>query len=251
MLTYNLRLAVATLAQLNHIADFKDLPQTVDKIRKAIGRWVDQEAQHKAIYFDPLPQYEGSRLLPFFMDAIEKEHQVQFDYFSFQASASKNYIFDPYFLRQHHQRWYVGGWSHDINERFIRTFPLERIEGEPILTGKFIDFSVKPQGFNPITYWQHVIGIMRPANGLTEKVILQFSSVQGKYFESQPFYQPYEVLEKTEDKLVVQMYLMIEIELIRKIAAYGYEVRVLEPRQLAETMYNFFEKAIMLYTGMR
>jgi predicted DNA-binding transcriptional regulator YafY len=240
---YNLRLAVATLAQLNQIADFKDLPQTVDKIRKAVGRWVDHETQHKAIYFDPLPQYEGSRHLPFFMQAIEKEQQVQFDYFSFQASTPKTYVFDPYFLRQHHQRWYVGGWSHDPQERFIRTFPLERIEGEPLLLGKFIDFAVKPPGFDPTTYWRQVIGINRPAKGVVEKVVLEFNRVQGKYFESQPFYQPYQVLERTEHKLVVHLDLMVEIELIRKIASYGAEVLVLQPEWLRQRMYDFFREA--------
>lgn len=244
---YNLRLAVSTLAQLNHIADFKDLPETVNKIRKSVGRWVDHEAQHKAIYFDPLPHYEGSRHLPFFMEAIEKEHQVQFDYLSFQATAPKNYRFDPYFLRQHHQRWYVGGWSHDPSEQFIRTFPLERIEGEPVLTGSFIDFAQKPKDFNPVTYWQHVIGINRPAKGEVEAVILQFNRVQGKYFESQPFYQPYQILEKTEEKLVVQLDLMIEIELKRKIASYGDELLVLSPASLKEEMARFFQKAAQRY----
>lgn len=244
---YNLRLAVSTLAQLNQIADFKDLPQTVEKIRRSVGRWVDRETQHKAIYFDPLPQYEGSRHLPFFMDAVEKELQVQFDYFSFQAKAPKTYLFDPYFLRQHHQRWYLGGWSYDPAENFIRTFPLERIVGEPVLSGAYINFANKPPNFDPTTYWQHVIGINRPAKGAVESVILEFSRVQGKYFESQPFYHPFTILEKTENKLVVQLDIMVEIELKRKIASYGHEVLVLSPVWLRREMEQFFQKAAYRY----
>lgn len=244
---YNLRLAVSTLSQINQIADFKDLAHTVDKIRRSVGRWVDRETQHKAIYFDPLPQYEGSRHLPFFMDAVEKELQVQFDYFSFQATAPKTYLFDPYFLRQHHQRWYIGGWSYDPYENFIRTFPLERIVGEPVLTGSYLNFAHKPPNFDPTTYWQHVIGINRPAKGEVEAVILEFNRVQGKYFESQPFYQPYKILERTEDKLVVQLDLMVEIELKRKIASYGHEVLVLSPEWLRKDMEQFFQRAAGRY----
>lgn len=244
---YNLRLAVSTLAQLNQIADFKDLPQTVDKIRKSVGRWVDRETQHKAIYFDPLPQYEGSRHLPFFMEAVEKELQVQFDYFSYQATAPKTYIFDPYFLRQHHQRWYVGGWSYDSNENFIRTFPLERIEGEPVLTGEHLHFGHKPKNFDPPTYWQHVIGINRPANGAVETVVLEFTSTQGKYFKSQPFYPHYKILEETENKLIIQLDIMVEIELRRKIASYGDEVLVLSPAWLRKDMQQFFQRAAQRY----
>lgn len=244
---YNLRLAVSTLAQLNQIADFKDLPQTVDKIRKSVGRWVDRETQHKAIYFDPLPQYEGSRHLPFFMEAVEKELQVQFDYFSFQAKEPKTYLFDPYFLRQHHQRWYVGGWSYDSEENFIRTFPLERIVGEPVLTGSYLNFANKPHNFNPTTYWQHVIGINRPAKGRVEAVVLEFNHVQGKYFVSQPFYQPYKILEETEHKLIIQLDIMVEIELRRKIASYGDEVLVLSPAWLRKDMEQFFQRAAQRY----
>jgi predicted DNA-binding transcriptional regulator YafY len=245
---YNLRLAVATLAQLNQIADFKNLPQTVEKIGKAVGRWVDRETKHKAIYFDQLPRYEGSRHLPFFMHAIEKEQQVRFQYQSFRAKEPSTYLFDPYFLRQHHQRWYLGGWSHAADEGFIRTFPLERMVGEPILSGQRIDYRVKPHDFDPVKYWQHVIGINRPANGKVEAVVLEFNAEQGKYFESQPFFQPYEVLERSDEKLVISLQLMIEIELIRKLAAYGAEVKVLAPDELKTSMQRFYAGAVAAYT---
>jgi predicted DNA-binding transcriptional regulator YafY len=94
-----------------------------------------------------------------------------------------------------------------------------------------------------------VIGINRPAKGEVEAVILQFNRVQGKYFESQPFYQPYQVLERTEEKLVVQLDLMIEIELKRKIASYGDELLVLSPASLKEEMTRFFQKAAQHYVG--
>lgn len=98
-------------------------------------------------------------------------------------------------------------------------------------------------GEPPAVSWQHVIGINRPANGQVEAVVLEFNRVQGKYFESQPFYQPYKILERTEDKLVVQLDIMVEIELRRKIASYGDEVVVLSPEWLRKDMEGFFQRA--------
>ena len=52
-----------------------------------------------------------------------------------------------------------------------------------------------------------------------------------------------------EEKLVVQLDLMIEIELKRKIASYGDELLVLSPASLKEEMARFFQKAAQHYAG--
>lgn len=239
-----LRLAVATLEQANQLPGFENLPEVVEKIRRSVRRWVDQEATAKAIYFDPIPTYEGSVHLPFFLRAIETSRQVVFDYQPFLASEPRQCIFDPYFLRQHHQRWYAGGFSHDPKERFIRTYPLERITGQPEFSGRYFD---RPEDFDPPDYWKNIIGIFRPPDGKVEEVVLEFSYLHGRYFLSTPFFSPYEILEDSPEKLVVKMQLMIDIELVRKIAAYGKEVRVLQPGSLSGRLQAFFRDALNRY----
>lgn len=239
-----LRLAATTLDQTNQLPGFENLTEVFEKIRRSVRRWVDQEATAKAIYFDPIPTYEGSVHLPFFLQAIETSRQVVFDYQPFLAPEPRQCIFDPYFLRQHHQRWYAGGFSHDPKERFIRTYPLERITGQPEFSGRYFD---KPADFHPPDYWKHIIGIFRPPNGKMEDVILEFSYLQGRYFLSTPFFSPYEIVEDNLEKLVVKMQLMIDIELIRRIAAYGKEVQVLAPDSLSEKLQVFFREALSRY----
>ena len=239
-----LRLAVATLAQINQLPGFENLTGVFEKIRRSVRRWVDREATSKAIYFDTIPAYEGGVHLPFFLQAIETSRQVVFDYQPFLASSPRQCIFDPYFLRQHNQRWYVGGFSHNPDELFNRTFPLERITGQPGFSGRYFD---KPEGFHPPDYWKHIIGINRPPNGKVESVVLEFSYLHGRYFLSNPFFSPYEVLENTQEKLVIKMGLMIDIELIRRIAAYGKDVQVLAPVSLSEKIQIFFREALDRY----
>lgn len=239
-----LRLAVATLAQVNQLPGFENLTEVFEKIRRSVRRWVDQKATAKAIYFDPIPAYEGGVHLPFFLQAIETTRQVVFDYQPFHASGPRRCTFDPYFLRQHLQRWYVGGFSHDPKELFIRTYPLERITGQPEFSGRYFD---KPVGFHPSDYWKYIIGINRPPDGKVESVVLEFSYLHGRYFLSNPFFSPYEVLENTPEKLVVKMELMIDIELIRRIAAYGKDVRVLAPASLSRKLQGFFQEALDKY----
>ena len=239
-----LRLATATLAQINEIPAFSGLTEVFEKIRLSVRRWVSREATAKAIYFDSIPTYQGSAHLAFFLRAIEETKQVLFQYQGFHASSPKNCKFDPYFLRQHNQRWYVGGFSHDPTELFIRTYPLDRVVGKPEFSGHYFD---KPPNYHPPDYWRNIIGINRPAHSKVEKVVLEFNYLQGRYFLSKPFFEPFKILEKDSDRLVIELKLILDIEFMRRIAGLGSEVKVLEPMHLADEVQAFFRRALERY----
>lgn len=236
----HLRIAVETLSKVNNLEGFQQLPEIFEKIRSSVDKWVDRQASEKAIYFDPLPRYEGSRHLAFLLRAVEHCYRIKFDYFPFHALESKSIIFDPYFLRHYDRRWYVGGFSHDPDEQFVRTFPLERISGNPNKVGYFHN---KPKNYNPETYWKNIYGITIPPSSEIEEVVLSFSSIQGKYFLTSPFFEPFEIIENTNSKLMVLMRLIPNIDLIRKLAGLGADVRVIRPEKLADELREFHRKA--------
>lgn len=239
-----LRVAVETLSMVNHLDDFHRLPAVLDKIRNAVEKWLVEDAPGKAIYFDPLPHYEGSAHLSFFLKAIDHEHRVQFQYKAFHATEPKTIVFDPYFLRHYDRRWYVGGFSHDPAEGFIRTFPLERIVGEPEQKGYFHD---KPKDYSPDVYWGQIYGITIPPDGTVEEVRLAFTPVLGRYFLTTPFFEPFDLLEDTADGITIRMNLIPNIDLVRKLGSYGMDVKVLKPERLAEQIKLFHEKALEQY----
>lgn len=241
-----LRIAIETLSVVNHLDDFQRLPEVLDKIRRAVEKWLVDDAPRKAIYFDPLPRYEGSVHLSFFLKAIDAWHRVTFDYHAFHAGEPKTVVFDPYFLRHYDRRWYVGGFSHDPSERFVRTFPLERIVGTPVQSGYFHD---KPKDYNPDDYWKNIYGITKRPGGTMEDVELWFTPVEGKYFLTTPFFEPFKVLSETEEGLVVRFRLIWNRDLVRKLASLGAEVRVLKPEMLAEEVKAFHQKALNQYSS--
>lgn len=242
----SLRIAVETLAKVNHLKDFSHLPEVFAKIHRAAKKWLGggRQAVGKSVYFDPLPRYDGGKYLPFLLETIESSRRVEFQYQAYHATSPKTVVFDPWFLRHYDRRWYVGGYSHDPNEGFVRTFPLERIVGEPAAIGYFYD---KPPGFDAESYWRHIYGITVPPGGVLQEVILQFSYLQGRYFLDTPFYEPYEVLVQEPDKLVVRLQIIPNIDLIRKLASLGAEVRVLAPESLTAEIRSFYQKALAAY----
>lgn len=242
----SLRIAFELLQRVSndHLSQ-GDLPKIFRKIYQASRKWALPSNTHKHIYFDPLPNYLGTQYLVFFLDAIEQNRRTTFQYLAFHAETPKTVLFDPWFLRHYDSRWYVGGFSHDPEELFVRVFPLERIVSAPVNTGFCHD---KPREYDASTYWQHIYGITIPPHAQVEQVVLAFNPKQGKYFLSTPFFEPFQVLESTPERLMVSMRLMVNIDLIRKLASYGADVRVLAPEHLADTMRRFFEAALKKLT---
>jgi predicted DNA-binding transcriptional regulator YafY len=238
----HLRIALETFQRIDTQGKLLgSMPEVFRKIYKASRKWTKSDVFQKIIHFDPLPKYEGSRYLPFFLEAAEHQRRVTFDYQAFHATAPKQVVFDPWFLRHYDRRWYVGGFSHDPDERFVRVFPLERITGTPVSIGFYHD---KPPQYNAETYWKHIYGISVPKDGQIDTVVLEFSPLQGKYFCSSPFFEPFEVLEDTPERLIVRLQIIINIELIRKLASYGVDVHVHQPIELVVRLRQFFEAAL-------
>ncbi len=241
----NIRMAIETFNKINnHEKAFGDLPGIFRKIYRASRKWTQSDTHQKYIYFDPLPRYDGGKHLKFMLKAIEESRRIEFQYMAFHAQEPKTVIFDPWFLRHYDRRWYVGGFSHDELEGFVRTFPLERIVGQPVHKGFFRD---KPPLYNAETYWKNIYGITVPPGGQLEEVVLEFSPMQGKYFLSTPFFEPFELLEQTPQKIVVRLRLIINIDLIRKLGSLGADVRVLAPHALVQNMQDFFQSALERY----
>lgn len=241
----NIRIAIETFNKIsNPDRSSGGLPKVFYKIYKAARKWTGPETVQKSIYFDPLPRYDGGRRLPFFLEAIEHKRRVEFQYQAYHASSPKTVVFDPWFLRHYDRRWYVGGFSHDPSEGFVRTFPLERIVGEPKAIGFFHD---KPPRYDAESYWRHIYGITVTPGREVEDVILQFSYLQGRYFLDTPFFEPFEVLDKDEEKLTVRLQVIPNIDLVRKIASLGAEVRVMAPESLAVEVRDFHLKAYKRY----
>jgi predicted DNA-binding transcriptional regulator YafY len=231
---HRLHVAVETLAQFEHLEVFRELRGTVDKIRKGVSGWVRSTPAAKSIFFEPV-QYAGTEYLPVLLQAIEERRQVTFSYHSFHQEAPRTCSLEPYCIRQYDQRWYAVGHSPEYT--YLKPFALDRIVSKPELTKVIFD----PPHFNPEQFFQHIYGMHTESEEQAQKVVLQFSPLQARYFLSKPFH-PYQLITEQEDgSIEVELSVCTTIELIRKIASYGEEVEVLAPTELRRTMCDFFE----------
>ncbi len=241
---HRLHVAVETLAQFEHLEVFRDLRETVEKIRKGVSGWVRRSAAAKSIYFEPV-QNAGTEHLPLLLRAIEEHRRVSFGYQSFRQSEVRQCELEPYCIRQYDQRWYVVGRSPQYD--YLKPFALDRIASRPELSKAFFE---APE-FRPEQFFQHIYGMHTEPIEQAREVVLAFSPLQARYFESRPFH-PYHLLaEHADGSIEVRLNVCITIELIRKLASYGHEVEVLAPGELRETLREFFEMGRGVYTATK
>lgn len=232
-----LKFAAATLSQFRHLDIFQGFAETVDKIEKSVERWLRSKPESEAIFFDPVPYYQGSVWIPKFLRAIRESRVVIFDYQSFKSDEVRRHEFHPWFLREHKHRWYVVGWLPAFDS--ITPFALDRVAGEPeLLKLRF----TKPKDFDPVAHFAHTVGMTVHRDKPVEEVVLHFSPEQAPFFRSKPFHR-FEEMLTDEPGLRVRMWLIPNFELVRKLAEMGAGVKVLSPSFLTEEVKGYLKSA--------
>lgn len=126
----------------------------------------------------------------------------------------------------------------------MATYALDRIKQNDYLKALEETF-IRDADFNVEEIFQHTYG-MTVLNAPVEEVILSFSPLQSRYFQSKPFY-PYEIVEKSRKRLVVKMNVIPNWEFVHKLMSYGDGIEVLKPQKLRDNIKEEFKRVIQLY----
>ncbi len=238
-----LKFLVLTLKQLQHLSIFKNLEGLIQKFENSVKYQLDEDGRGSdKIFFEPIPFYKGTEHLPLFLKSIETTRRIKFDYQTFKSISINTHIIEPLFLQEHSNRWYIVGRLLPFGG--ITSFALERIIDEPEILKEYF---VMPESFTAEKFFKNVFGMTNDYNAPVEEILLQFDVIQAKYFISKPFHH-YEMVEETENHIIVKMHLKINFELIRKLGGMGSSVKVLQPQSLVQRIKAFFDKAQAQYT---
>lgn len=238
-----LKIAVKTLNQFQHLDIFKDLEGLVQKIENAV-HYNLSDLQKNFIHFESVPFYEGTELIDIFIEAIESYKSIRFDYQSFKTTTPYHHLFHPYALKEHTNRWYVIGYLPE--EDSVTSFALDRIIQNKNLNITNSAFKILPS-FSIDQYFQYTVGMTVHSDKNIEEIIMSFSPLQAKYFKSKPFH-PYHIQKENKDQLIVKMHLIPNYELVRKLAGFGNGVKILSPQSLIEEVTTYLKDALNQYS---
>lgn len=183
----------------------------------------------------------GAELLPVLARAISSHRQVIFRHMSFGYTEALSRTVDPYALKEFRGRWYLLGRDEKDGNR--KSFALDRITALEI-TGKRFQW---PPVAELKAFYDYSFGIISPKQEKPELIKLAFEPFQGAYIKTLKLHDTQEVMEDTEEHLIVTIEVYITHDLIMELLSYGDTLTVLEPPELIAELKTIYRNALNQY----
>ncbi len=225
----------------NSTADFNDwiqLFQLVVNYQSLNETLIQLTSKCDYIDFDRSVLKMNPEFLKLSLNAIIQKQKMSFNYTNYATDESKNFIIQPVLLKEFQHRWYVCG-NNEAGE--FRSFGLDRISNLIVLQETFRS-SIK----NPKALFDKIIGLS-VENDPSEKIVLSFHPLQGKYILSQPIHLSQKIVLQNENELRISINVIPNYELLEQILKHGDRVKVMEPAWLREAIKLRLIKALNHY----
>ena len=184
---------------------------------------------------------QGTENLYGLLHAIKNGFQINFSYQKFWDDVAEKRSFEPYALKEFKNRWYVIG--KDLKDEKIKSFALDRLTDLHITKRAF----KYPKDFDIEEYYKHCFGIISPNGSKPQEIILSFDPIQGKYIKSLPLHESQQVIVETKSELQIKLFLCVTFDFELELLSYGENVKVLNPKSLADRIRCEHQKAFKLY----
>jgi predicted DNA-binding transcriptional regulator YafY len=181
---------------------------------------------------------EGTEYFYGILHAIKNNLQIKIEYFKYEAEKTVHRALQPLLLKESKSRWYV--LANDPDDGFTKTYGLDRIRDLEITKKKFI----RPDNFDPSTFFKDCFGIIRPTDSKSETIILSFDPLQGRYVKSFPLHESQQIIVDNEDETQIQLALCITYDFVMELLQYGDRVKVLKPKSLKKELLEIYSRAV-------
>ena len=184
---------------------------------------------------------QGTENLNGLIHAIQNKWQIRFSYQKFWEEEISQRTADPYGLKEFKNRWYV--MANDNKDGNIKSFALDRLTNLEITNSKFefpTDYSIEEN-------YRYCFGIIHPNDEVPQDIILSFDPTQGKYVKTLPLHATQQILIDNDEELQIKLKLCISHDLVMELLSFGDNMKVLQPKSLANEIKTVHQKAYKQY----
>lgn len=236
-----MREIVSVLKQLNGFNYFDEMSELIAKLENNVNKSVKKT--RNCIQFDDNKQLKGIGHINPLYQAILDKHALLIEYQSFRAAKPAREIYYPYLLKEFRNRWFLICVRK--NSPHLLTLALDRIlEFQPLSKEPYIEY----EGVDFERYFNDLIGVTKTQRDRAQKVILQFDKPNAPYVLTKPLHHSQQLLNETEDGIVIRIDVVLNFELEKEILGFGECVKVLTPRNLQAIIKKRTAKAAARYT---
>lgn len=224
---HGLDFAISILNQFKHLPAIKEFEEAIMKIASTVKLNKEARGETDHIQLERPFVVKGIEFVEPILKAITEKRVLKFTYQKHGSEEiSQNYL-QPYLIREAKNFWYVVGKRINKKEKKILTFALDRIHDMQLTEDVFADEKIDRKNF-----FKNVIGVT-VGEGKAETVQLSFSPIQGKYVKTVPIHHSQKILKETETEMRVSLDVVVNQELKMQLLSYGENVKVLQPKSLA------------------
>lgn len=173
------------------------------------------------------------------LESINERLIINIRYQKYGGDESKNHLIKPLLLKEDKQLWYIIGVN--VKHNKIATYALDRIIEMESTQQVFDTIS-----FNSNEYFKYSFGIT--VNDISPiEVLLSFSQSQSDYLKTIPLHPTQKIKVDNEKEFVITVEVKPSYEFYSKILSYGSDVKVISPKEVADSFLQKLEKAVENY----
>lgn len=233
--------AVEVLSQFKGFSYFAGMGEIVNRLEDHVT-----SAKTKAIPvidFEKNENLQGLNHLDAIYHSIVDKQALRMTYQSFKAREAATFIFYPYLLKEYKNRWFVFGLQQ--GQPMLKNLALDRIQAltivkdEPYRENKL---------FDPLAFFDDVVGVTKGVNQQTEKVSFLVTREHAPYIKTKPIHRSQRIIETKDDgSIIFEINVIINQELQREFLGFADGIQILSPNSLVRFMKKKFKKAQELY----
>lgn len=220
--------AVEVLRQFKGFDYFHGMMAIVNRLEDH----VTSAKQHTipVIDFEKNENLKGLEHLDTIYHAIINKQVLLIKYRSFKARSAGTLTFYPYLLKEYRNRWFVFGMER--RGRSLRNLALDRIHSLEVAANvSYVENTL----FDPVTFFDDLVGVTKGINSKAEKVRFRVGSNDAPYIRTKPIHRSQQVIEENNDgSMVFEIEVVINQELQREFLGFANGVKILSPGHLVE-----------------
>jgi predicted DNA-binding transcriptional regulator YafY len=184
---------------------------------------------------------QGTDNLYGLLHAIKNRLQIKFTYQKFWEEELSQRLVEPYALKEFKNRWYI--MAKDSKDNNIKSFALDRLTNLEI-TNQTYQY---PDNYSIEQSYRYCFGIISPNDEEPQDIILSFDPFQGKYIKTLPLHDTQQVLVDNDVEMKIKLKLCLTHDLVMELLSFGDNMKVIEPKSLADQIKLAHEKAYRQY----
>ena len=184
---------------------------------------------------------QGTENLCGLLHAIKNRLQIKFNYQKFWEEELSQRFVEPYALKEFKNRWYI--MARDSKDNNIKSFALDRLTNLEITTQHY----QYPDNYSIEQSYRYCFGIISPNDEEPQDIILSFDPFQGKYIKTLPLHDTQQVLVDNDEEMKIKLKLCLTHDLVMELLSFGDNMKVIEPKSLADQIKQAHEKAYRQY----